>query len=66
MVAYCKTRGKKLDLILRQLRVSSSTVTAGRGANPVADTSGSKAGTQSAHTCGGDADLVWLLQAATD
>jgi hypothetical protein len=30
------------------------------------DTSGSNAGTQSAHTCGGDVDLVWDLHAATD
>lgn len=28
--------------------------------------SGSKAGTQSAHTCGGDEDMAWVFQAATD
>jgi hypothetical protein len=30
------------------------------------DTSGSKAGTQSAHTCGGVVDLVGDLNTATD
>ena len=30
------------------------------------DTSGLKGGTQSAHTCGGDADLVWVLHRVTD
>lgn len=37
VVAYCKSRGKKLDPILQRLSVSASAVPAGRGANPVKD-----------------------------
>jgi hypothetical protein len=37
VVSYCKSRGKRVDEILRRLTVSASAVTAGRGANPVSD-----------------------------
>ena len=37
VIAYCRSRGKKLDQILLQLSVSASAVTASRSANPVGD-----------------------------
>ena len=37
VVAYCRSRGKKLNPILHQLSVSASAVTANRGANPADD-----------------------------